>query len=171
MTGSLALRLVGARELVSQSASFQARRNVSSAADALPFIHFDEVIAANLQPEVTLRTRRPFCLIGVDRHGFVQIGQGLQVNLGATGGIFVLFSDNPRTPEDHSASYLDFSDWVSSVIDEVAVNSGKNTYWPFNSIELAVEPYRAPFTERESDDWWVAAYVLHDSINSGGGGA
>lgn len=170
MTGSLALRLDGARELVSQSASFRERRNAADAAAAIAGIHFDEVIAANLQPEVTLASRRPFCLIGVDRHGYIQIGQGLQVHLGGTGGIFCLFSDNPRTPDDHSASYLEFCDWFSSVMDEVAANSGKNTYWPFNSIELAIEPYRAPFTQRESDDFWVAAYVLGDSINSGGGG-
>lgn len=176
MSSSLRLALEGARDLVAASSTFQTRRGVATAAAAAPFLKFHEEAVIFLQPGVTLAEQRPFGVIGIDRHGFLQIGQGLQVHLGATGGILVLLSDNPRTPDNHSESFVDFSDFVGGVMDDVAANSGKsynagaNSYWPFNSIELVVDPYRPPMTESEADDFWVAAFVLGHSINSGGGG-
>jgi hypothetical protein len=175
MSSSLGLALAGARDLVAASAAFQTRRGVGSAATALPFIRYYEEIADFLQPGTTLAEQRPFAIVGIDRHGFTQISQGLQVNLGATGGIMVLLSDNPHSPEDHSASFFDFADWVGTVMEEIAANCGKSysagtaNYWPFNSIELVVDPYRPPMTETKSDDFWVASFALGHSINSGGG--
>ncbi len=175
MSSSLRLALEGARDLVAASTTFQTRRGVASATAALPYIKFDEEVAQYLQPGETLAPQRPFAVIGIDRHGFLQISQGLQVNLGATGGVLVLLSDNPREAAQHGASFLDFSDFVGGVMDDVASNSGKSynagasSYWPFNSIELVVDPYRPPLTERQSDDFWIAGFVLGHSINSGGG--
>lgn len=168
MTGSLALALAGARTQISLSASFQARRNVSSAAAALPFIYYDESSQLVMQPGETLASKRPFALVCVDSHGYVQIGQGSRIELGGTGGVLVLFSDNPRSPDDHGASFLDFCDWISTVMDEVSDLVGRDAYWPFNRIDLVGDPYRPPFTERQSDDYWVAAYVMGHHINGGG---
>ncbi len=167
MPGSLALALTGARDLISLSTSFQMRRGVNSAAAALPFIHLDSVESV-LQPGETLASKRPFALVCADAHGYVQIGLGARIDLGGTGGVLVLLSDNPRTPEDHGSSYLDFCDWISSVMDDVSQLPGRNKYWPFNRIELVEHPFRPPITEVGSDDYWIAAYVMSYHINGGG---
>lgn len=167
MSGSLAMALSGARSLISLSTSFQSRRGVGSAAAALPFVHLDSV-EATLQPGETLESKRPFALVCADAHGYVQVGVGARIELGGTGGVLVVLSDNPRSPDDHGASYLDFCDWVSAVIDEIAELPGRNTYWPFNRIEMVEHPWRPPITERASDDFWIAAYVMSHHINGGG---
>lgn len=170
MTGSLALRLNGAKQLISESAAFQARRGVATAAAALPYILFDETQSPLLQPGETLELKRPFALIGVDRHGYRQIAQGTNPLLGGSGALMVFLSDQPRTPEDHQASFLDFADWISSVMDDVSADVGRDGRWMFRSIELVIEPFRPALTERASDDYWLAAYALSDDINDVGGG-
>jgi hypothetical protein len=166
MPGSLAQALSAARTLISKSTSFQNRRGVSEAA-ALQHIYLDSAEEVIQQGE-TLASKRPFAVVCADGHGYVQIGLGARIDLGGTGGVLVLFSDNPKSPEDHGASYLEFCDWISSVMDDVAQLPGRNTYWPFNKIDLVEPPFRPPLTERESDDYWVAAYVMSHHINGGG---
>lgn len=166
MAGSLAMALSGARTLISKSTAFQNRRGVSESG-ALQHIHLDSV-EETLRPGETLVNRRPFALVCADAHGYVQIGIGARIDLGGTGGVLVLFSDNPKSPENHGESFLDFCDWISSVMDDVSALVGRNTYWPFNKIDLVEPPFRSPLTEREADDYWLAGYVMSHHINGGG---
>lgn len=168
MSGSLYLALTGARTLISLSAAFQARVGAANAAAALSRIYVDSVQNLRLHPGETLANKRPFALVCVDGHGYVQIGEGARHTLGGTGGIFVLLSDNPRFPDDHQASFLNFVDWTSTVFDEISELPGRNQYWPFKHIELVEPHFRPPITESPSDDYWLCGYLMSHHINRGG---
>lgn len=168
MSGSLYQALTGAKSLISLSSAFQTRTGAANATAALASIYCDAVQELILQPGETLARKRPFALVCVDAHGYVQIGEGARHTLGGTGGIFVLLSDNARTPDDHQASFLDFVDWTSTVFDEISELPGRNQYWPFNHFELVEPHFRPPLTERASDDYWLCGYLLSHHINGGG---
>jgi len=169
MPGSAALRLAAAEAAIAASATFQARGGAANAAEAKARIHFDQVTvpADELAAGVTLEQRRPCCILALDRHGYVQIGEGAQILLGGTGAVIALFTDAPVDPTNHKASYLDCLDWISQVIDEVAAASAQNDNWPFNAIELWLDPWRPALGDRAADDFWLMGYVLSDHINAG----
>jgi len=169
--GSAALRLLAAEVAIAASATFQARTGAAGPLEAKSRIHFDQVSvpADELAPGTTLENRRPCCILALDRHGYVQIGESAKIYLGGTGGVIALFTDNPQDPSDHKVSYLDCVDWVSQVIDEVAEESGRNENWPFNAIDLWMDPWRPAIGDRASDDFWLMGYILSDHINAGGG--
>lgn len=169
MSGSLAMRLTGAEDLIAASSAFQTHVGVGSAEAAKAHIYFGEQGHAGIEKGATLQGMRPGVILVVDRHGYVQIGEGSQICLGATGAIGAIFVDNPATPDNHKASLLAFADWISTVMDEVAGEVGRDTNWPFNGAELAVEPYRPSITDRASDDFWLAMYLLSDHVNAPGG--
>jgi hypothetical protein len=167
--GSAALRLSAAEAAIAASATFGTRVGAGSEAEAKARIHFDQVSvpADELAAGVTLEQRRPCCILALDRHGYIQIGEGAHILLGGTGGVIALFTDAPKFAHDHKASYLDCIDWVSQVIDEVADVAGQNTNWPFNSIELWLDPWRPAIGDRQADDFWLMGYLLSDHINAG----
>jgi len=167
--GSAALRLSAAEAAIAASVTFQARVGAANPAAAKARIHFDQVTvpADELAVGVTLEQRRPCCILALDRHGYVQIGEGAQILLGGTGAVIALFADVPHDPADHKASYLDCIDWISQVIDEVAAVSAQNENWPFNAIDLWLDPWRPALGDREADDFWLMGYLLSDHINAG----
>jgi hypothetical protein len=77
--------------------------------------------------------------------------------------VWILFLDNPTNPDTHKLSLLDFVDWTSATMDEVAANVAKDigatdyTLWPFASIRMFLEPLRNDVVARQSDDCGSAA--------------
>jgi hypothetical protein len=78
--------------------------------------------------------------------------------------------DNAQQPQSHKLSLLDFADWTSAVIDEVAALLGTDvtpndgyTLWPFRSVQMFLEPLRTDIADRKADDYWVCGYALRDS--------
>lgn len=169
MPGSAALRLSAVEAAIAASAAFQTRVGAASAAQAKARIHFDQVSVPTeeLLAGVTLEEQRPCCILALDRHGYVQIGEGAQILLGGTGGVIAIFTDVPKTPLDHKASYLDCIDWVSQVIDDVAEAAGQNDNWPITAIDLWLDPWRPAIGDRAADDFWLVGYLFSDHINAG----
>lgn len=173
-TGSLALRLVGAEELLARSEAFRRRVGAADIATAKNSVYFGELTdVLNMAGGGTLALKRPCAILGADRHAYLQIGQGAQIDLGVDGGVWVIFCDNPKDPQNHKLSGFDFCDWFSRCMDEVAELCGQDvgaqdaTLWPFNSVRMFLEPFRPDLADRESDDFWIAGYLLSDSINGG----
>lgn len=167
-TGSIALALEGVENMIAASAAFQARVGAASAAEAKGAILREGQVEQNAEPGATLAPQRPFCVLAIDAHGYLQIGQGSLITLGNSGGILAIFTDNPVTPEDHKASHDEFIDWVSTVLDEAAENSGRDGYWPVKGIDLVESPWRPNLVDRVGDDFWICAYVLRNNVNEGG---
>ena len=172
-TGSLALRLVGAEELLARSAAFRKRVGAADSAQAKEKIFAGEITLEDVLAMVaggTLQVARPCAVIGVQNHTYDQIGQGAAIELGASGAVWVLFVDNPRTGHDHKTSLLDFVDWISAVLDEVAasvaddIGAADYTLWPFSRAQLFFEPYRPDVADRKTDDFWLGGYLLFDAI-------
>jgi hypothetical protein len=166
-SGSLALATYGARRLCAESPAFQARCGVASPAEAWSRIYYDETREQQLQPDETLAGKRPYAVVCVDQHGYIQIGEGSRLYMGGTGGVLLILSDNPQSPEDHDASFFDFVDWTSRVLDEMTALVGRDTHWPFNRVDLIAGPTRPPFNQREGDDYWLSMYCLSHHVDGG----
>lgn len=180
-TGSLALRLAGAEELLVRTAEFRKKVGAANLDAARERVYVGELLdVLAMQEEGTLKLARPCAVIGIMSHGYVQIGQGAQIDLGANGAVWMLFADNPDCPDQHKQSCLNFIDWTSAVMDELAGLVGRSvanaageagtvSLWPFSGISMFFEPTRPDFADRQSgDDYWLGGYVLHDAINAGG---
>jgi hypothetical protein len=175
-TGSLALRLAGAEELLCRTARFRSVVGAQTVDEARAKVYVGELLDVLAMGEAgTLEVTRPCAVLGIMSHGYEQIGQGAQLDLGADGAVWVLFTDNSKCPTDHKTSCLDFVDWTSTVMDQVAalvgqsVDDGAIALWPFSKISMFFEPTRPDFADRATgDDFWLGGYVLQDSINAGG---
>lgn len=170
-TGSLALRLVGAEELLCGSAAFRSHVGGGSPEETKAKVRMGELtdLLATLDAGQTLDVARPCAIVGVERHDYGQIGQGSLNLLGASGGVWVMFVDNPQQPTDHKRSLLAFVDWVSQVTDEIGVGLADSDAWPFRRLVSFMEPFRPDLVDRQTDDFWLMGYVFSDSIDGGGG--
>jgi hypothetical protein len=180
-TGSLALRLAGAEELLARSATFQARCGKDSGdfSGAKTHIHAGELTLLDVVEMVeggTLALARPCAILGVQMHSYTQISQGGGNTLGANGAVWVILTDNAKSPDNHKLSLLDFCDFASGVMDDIAQLFGQDyaestgsTLWPFSSIAMFMEPLRPDIADRQADDYWICGYMLRDAINGGGG--
>jgi hypothetical protein len=169
-TSSPALMVLGAERLLSESAAFRKRLGAADAGASKVAIYFSERGLDDLiKPGDTLSEQRPFAVIGVAQHGYAQIGQGSGNDLGAMGGAYIVFSDNPKDRADSKASFIDFLDWIGSCIEDVAALVGQDDHFPFTAINMVYDPHRPNISARVSDDYWVAAYVLTFSVNGGQG--
>jgi hypothetical protein len=167
-TGSLALRLTAVEELLCRSARFRAQVGAGSERAAAAKVHGGELSdVLNLVAGGTLDVARPCAIIGAQRHGYVQIGQGSSLELLAVGAVWVMFLDNPKFPADYKLSLLDFADWTSRVMDEISLDVGRDTRWPFSAIRMFFEPLRPDLADRAADDYWLGGYVLDDTVNAG----
>lgn len=159
------LALVGAEELFANSAAFQTRTGKTAEElkqEHLPFgeLSLDEL--GQIDPTVTLAGPRPFVLLGTETDGYNNIHQGSTHTLVKNGSILALITDTPRG-NNHKETLKDFWGFATQVMDEVAEKVGTDPYWPFNRITLYLPPYRPPVGSRESDDFWIAGWVLwHD---------
>ena len=174
-TGSLALRLVGVEELLARSARFRqvvGAANIQAAKERVYVGELTDVI--ELLASGTLDVKRPCAVIGVSEHQYVQLGQGAQIDLGVNGGVWVIFTDNAQCPTNHKDSCLDFIDWTSQTLDEVAeivsrsVEGLEYTLWPFSGMRMFLEPIRSDVADRQAEDFWLSGYLLVDNINGGG---
>jgi hypothetical protein len=162
--------LEGAETLLARSAAFRTKVGAGDVAAAKLKIYFGELAESlDLVQGATLGGKRPCALMGVDAHGYIQIGQGARIELGGTGAVWMLLLDNPAQPDSHKASLLDFLDWTSTVLDEISDDVGRDDRWPFNHIVQALEPYRPPLGDRKSDDYWLVGYLLSHHVNAPGG--
>lgn len=178
-SGSLALRLAGAEELIARSTAFQKRVGAGSIAQAKDKIYGGELTLIDVLEAVeggTLAPARPCALIGPESHSYSQIAQPAGNVLGANGAVWVLFIDNASDPDNHKLSLLDFADWTSGTLDDIASLVGKDygatgdgatTLWPFNAVRMLFPPLRQDVADRKADDYWISGYVLFDSIGSG----
>lgn len=163
------LMIEGAEALLAASESFRLRVGAANPANAKHQIHFSENgLGEDVQKGQTLSDKRPFAIIGLASHDYTQISQGAQIDLGAMGGTYIVFVDNPSDPKDPKRSYLDFLDWIGSCIEDIADLVGSDGYFPFSAISLIIDPKRPNVSARKSDDYWLAAYVLTFSVNGGG---
>lgn len=171
MAGSLKLQLDKAEELFAASARFQAKTGAANALAARARILREAIVPDSQTPGETLSATRPFCVLVIDAHGYVQIGQGSRIFLGGTGGIMAVLVADPKyresTLEAYKASHDEFVDWTSEVIDEVASEVGRDDNGAFNAIDLVVPPERPSVVNRQADDYWLCAYVLRWHINEG----
>jgi hypothetical protein len=175
-TGSLALRLEGTEDLLCRSDKFRRKVGADGIEAARAKVYVGELLDVLAMFESgTLAVMRPCAILGVMSHSYIQIGQGSQLDLGANGAVWALFTDNAQFATDHKKSFLDFVDWTSAVMDEVAglvgrsVENGTKALWPFSSVSMFFEPVRPDFGDRAAgDDFWLGGYVLHDNINAGG---
>jgi hypothetical protein len=173
MSGSLLSLLDGAEVLLADSAEFRARVGAADAAAAKSRIHYWESDPADYWLEqYTLSEQRPFALLMVTAHGYRQIGQDASHHMGAFGGLIVLLSDNPKYPDSPKQSYRDFVDWTSLAIDECAENFGKSQsstvpYYPFLAAELVQPPERSSLVDRQSDDFFEAAWMFRAAVQGG----
>jgi hypothetical protein len=167
---SPALMVLGAERLLVESEAFRKRVGAADAAACKTNVHYAEKgLDELLKAGDTLAGQRPFAVVGVAQHSYAQIGQGAAIDLGATGGAYIVFSDNPREPKDSKASFIDFLDWIGSCIEDVAALVGQDDHFPFTAIHMVYDPHRPNISARTSDDYWVAAYVLTFSVNGGQG--
>src|SRR5262245_12360124 len=126
-TGSLALRLVGAEELLCRSAAFRNHVGAADAVEAKGQVYAGELTdVLELAAHNTLGVKRPCAIIGCESHRYVQISQGAQIDLGAEGGVWVLFFDNPAHSDNYKLSLYEFANWISAVMDDVARAVGKD---------------------------------------------
>ena len=178
VSGSLAMRLAGAEELLARSAAFRQRVGAASVNQAKKKISVGQVTLSDVLAMVEGGTRefaRPCAIVGVHGHSYVQLAQGGQLDLGASGAVWVIFSDQSQQANDQKASMLDFCSWIGSVMDEVAQGVGKDygasetTLWPFSQMQMFFEPFRSDLADRPAEDFWLGGYLLFDSIHGGSG--
>lgn len=161
--GSLSLALAGAAQLVAASPTFQ---------DATGLDKFElqqqRVFYGEINGDADgLAHLRPFALVVPDTNGYVQIGQSLAIELGATGGILVIIVDSAGPVANHNDNFLTFTNFVGQLIDDMALltgqsyDHGQKAHWWFERIDPATAPARTPRDRRASEDIWIASYLLH----------
>lgn len=169
-TGSAALMLEGAETLLVRSTTFRTKVQAADQTVARQKVFFGELAdALELTQGATLQGKRPGAIIGIDRHGYVQIGQGARILLGGTGAVWLMLVDNHNPDHTHKEGLLAFVDWTSTVFDEISEDVGRDVQWPFNHFDMVVEPYRPAIGDRKSDDFWLTVYLLSHHINAPGG--
>lgn len=159
---SLALALADAETLLAASSVFQTK--VGKDANGVKDDHIfygDVSIPSNSFEGDTLPDF--VVVIAEDAHGYLQLGQSSLVQMGGTGGVFVLFRCKPEET-DPKDSRLAFLNWAAGVMDDVADNIGSGAHFPFNRITMVEPPFRPDITTRASEDFWIMAYTLHYSV-------
>lgn len=165
ITGSLARALVQVESLLSESSAFQTR--LGKSADGLKADHIffgeESLEALTSQPGETLNDRLDtFAVVCEEAHGWDQYGQDNSPCMGAGGQILVIIRAAPRHPQSVNVAHLDFVNFVSTVIDEVATNQIAETDEAifFNQISQYHPPFRSDLTRRLAEDCFLAAYLF-----------
>lgn len=160
--GSLSLALDGAARLVAASETFQEAVGLDRHELQKQRVFFGEI---NGDAD-GLGHLRPFALIIPDTNGYVRIGQSMAIELGASGGILVVFVASAAPIANHNDNLLTFTNFVGQVVDEMAdltgdsYDHGQKAYWWFEKIDPATAPARTPVDRRDTEDVWVASYLL-----------
>lgn len=163
-TGSLALALQGAEDLLVESATLLAKLGGNATA-ARQRIHYKELADESIQVSDDITRFCPFVVLIPAAHVYRQADQGSIMTMLGAGGVAAVFADKPSGP-DYKQAFLAFTDWVSAVVDEVSAKVGQDTRWPFNRIEMTEETDRPAITLRASQDYFMCCYML--SYDAGG---
>jgi len=173
-TGSQAQRLVAAEDLLCRTEAFRRKVGAADALAAKEKVYAGELTEVlNLVAGGTLDVARPSAILGVERHSYAAAAQNGQPVLLASGAVWLVFTDRPSNPTNHKRSLVDFVDWTSRVMDEMAELVGSDygaldyTLWPFTQMHQFIEPFRPDVADRQADDYWLTGYVLLDSQSGG----
>lgn len=110
-TGSMSRPLAGLSTLIAATATFKAKVEASSTAEALPFVHFPKVKFKGNDPPT-----RPLAIVTDD-----DIAQWERSRNGGSAGSLVLTFEFPSHPDydpDSDDALLDFTNTVGAIIDE-----------------------------------------------------
>lgn len=164
-SGSLSAAIVGVEQLVADSLTFRAGLNppAANADEAKRHVHFSELLGCDRALQV--RDRRPCAVVVTDSHGYEQIGIGAGIDMGALGGVVVLFTKNTLVSEDPKEVVLDFDNWLGGVLDDITDLVGRSGYYPFRRIDIIEGPLRSDLDERAEDDYWIAAVLFAHNVN------
>lgn len=168
--GSTSIMLAGAEELIAASATFQAAVGAASAEAAKSRIYFGEAYLTDDTPGETLAGIRPFVVLNAVNHSYEQAGIDAASHLlVASGGVLVVFQSSP-TGDSFKRSWMEFENYVGSVIDEVAELCGadrneETTYFPFRHIDRVTPSMRSDVQDRQGDDFFIAEYFFRHAVN------
>lgn len=162
-TSALMLPVHSLADMVSQSATFQARAGKSAAELLASRIVLTELEAGKEENAEELQKMRPFVILAHDRNEWGQFGQGTRNYLQQRGGVLLVITDNAcyTEPADHlSDSETDFGNFAGGLIEDVVEVLGQSDNWPFNRVDMVSPPYRPEYDERPSDDFWMVNFVF-----------
>lgn len=174
-TSSAALLLQGALDHVANSAAFIERCDCEDAAAAARRVHFTER-SEDFEDQL-VASLMPMAILSLDAHAWRRFAQGTQLNLRASGIVYLCLADRARYADLEGGdgpkeSELDFLNFAFGVIDNLAENSGRDSgtvnFWPFDAIEL-LDYTRAEIDRRANEDFWTAAFLLRFDSAEGQG--
>lgn len=152
---------------LAESESFVARCLLSKVSPSDPSAHV-YLDAAMILDQSTygpeMDDLRPFVVLSADGHGFSKQSSGVTDGMLATDcSIWALVTDVAREKSDPAtpnATALDFINFASGMIDEIAGRSGYGDRFSWNGgISLAAPYERTDFGDREEGfDLWTCAY-------------
>ena len=166
VTGSLALALQDLEWYFSQSATIQARVNrIDDDAGVRDYHIFyselsidDDAFAGEIITEIP----GTVVVLAEDSHGWDKNGQHGSLCYGGMGGILAVIRDTPREIASFKVCHLDFCNFVSQVIDEIAELQlqSEESRFVFPSISMLSPPARSDLTTRNEEDVFTAAYLF-----------
>lgn len=159
-SGSLAVAYLALEALLVSSAACRARFEAADETEAKQRVHFGLALI-DKQGDITLDEKRPLAIIVAPEHVYTQDAEGDGVGLVGSGALILMLSDVARAPENHKASELDFVDWTSLVIDEMAAASGVSNQFPARLFRMVEAHHRTPRKDRSAGhDHWTCAYEV-----------
>jgi hypothetical protein len=156
-SGLLVSMLDGIDELLAASPTFMAACDLDETdpadrAQAIATrIHWDYFDDEEAVPNQT------HAIVVDDSGNYESTGEDESLHLQAGERSVILLLSRPSLPTaDHDAAKLDFANWATDVIEEIAANCGA-AYYPFESIQRLGPPARTPRMHRRPglDFWWV----------------
>jgi hypothetical protein len=147
------------QRMVSESAAFQERRGLSSAAEALPHVKVFEYEATAEE----IRKARPFaCVWTGDKFEASPIGAGAAPPMRVSGDVVLILTDNDRFPGDREKSADDFIGWIDLVFADLLEKSGVDDRLSIQGVTLLQRPSRTPTAEEATAGaFWDAAFSIH----------
>lgn len=154
------MALQGTADLLAGTAAFRARVEAADAAAAQQKIHYGTALITE-KGDISLDEKRPLAILVAPEHLYSQDAEGVGVGLVGSGAIILLLSDVARMPEDHNQSMLDFINWTSLIIDQMAAASGVLDQFPGRLFRLVEHHHRTPRTQQTAgNDHWTCGYEV-----------
>lgn len=179
MTSSFLTALNGAKQLIADCPAFQTRVGAGSATEAMDSIYSGEAAIEELDdPNNTLRSQRPLVILNLAEAGFEQFAIADGGNMGQYCGFLVTFEDNPSEEGNAEDQYIDFLDFVGSVMDWISRKVGldqpsgnpdaaTNTYPAFMRMYEYCPIQRSDLTQRRSDDFFMTQWHFSQRVGTG----
>lgn len=160
-SGSLSLSIQGLVDLVANSAAFQTRGSFANATAAEKSIYIDAIVIE--ENEQTIADLCPLAIVTEIEHGFGQVAEGDGIHVLPAGGVSLHLIDTARFTSDHKESKFDFTNYVGTIIDQIAAVTGDGggavNYFPVRECLLAARSARTPRGKRQTkNDIWESIY-------------